>query len=169
MCSEWGSGLLLQCLSGNNLPAMQETWEMWVRSLVGRTPWRRAWQPTLVSLPGKFHRQRNLAGYGRTWQKQLSIHTCRQKEAKMIIPLSIMLNTRCFSLNLEEKCGDKQSFRWVVCLVWCRLGHLERHLFIFVFFYGLHLDLWQLPLFKVFFFFFSPQVTCSRNFSILYF
>ena len=126
---------------------------MWVRSLVGRTPWRRAWQPTLVSLPGKFHRQRNLAGYGRTWQKQLSIHTCRQKEAKMIIPLSIMLNTRCFSLNLEEKCGDKQSFRWVVCLVWCRLGHLERHLFIFVFFYGLHLDLRQLPLFKVFFFF----------------
>ena len=26
----------------------------------------------------------------------------------MIVPLSIMLNTRCFSLNLEGKCGDKQ-------------------------------------------------------------
>ena len=26
-------------------------------------PWRRAWQPTLVFLPGEFHGQRSLAGY----------------------------------------------------------------------------------------------------------
>ena len=26
-------------------------------------PWRRKWQPTLVFLPGKYHGQRNLAGY----------------------------------------------------------------------------------------------------------
>ena len=26
-------------------------------------PWRRKWQPTPVFLPGKFHGQRNLAGY----------------------------------------------------------------------------------------------------------
>ena len=31
----------------------------WVR----RIPWRRKWQPTLVFLPGKSHRQRNLVGY----------------------------------------------------------------------------------------------------------
>ena len=31
------------------LPAM---WEAWVRSLVG-IPWRRAWQPTGVFLPGE--------------------------------------------------------------------------------------------------------------------
>ena len=30
----------------------------WVRKI----PWRRAWQPTPVFLPGKFHRQRNLRG-----------------------------------------------------------------------------------------------------------
>ena len=35
---------------------MQETW-------VGKIPWRRKWQPTLVFLPGKPHRQRSLAGY----------------------------------------------------------------------------------------------------------
>ena len=29
----------------------------------GRCPWRRAWQPTPVSLPGKSHRQRSLADY----------------------------------------------------------------------------------------------------------
>ena len=30
---------------------------------VGKIPWRRAWQPTPVSLPGESHRQRNLAPY----------------------------------------------------------------------------------------------------------
>ena len=32
---------------------------LWVRKI----PWRRKWQPTPVSLPGKFHGQRSLAGY----------------------------------------------------------------------------------------------------------
>ena len=30
---------------------------------VGKIPWRRAWQPTLVYLPGESHRQRSLVGY----------------------------------------------------------------------------------------------------------
>ena len=30
---------------------------------VGKIPWRRKWQPTPVSLPGKFHGRRSLAGY----------------------------------------------------------------------------------------------------------
>jgi len=29
----------------------------------GKIPWRRKWQPTPVSLPGKFHVQRSLADY----------------------------------------------------------------------------------------------------------
>ena len=33
----------------------------WVR----KTPWRRNWQPTPLSLPGKFRGQRSLAGYVR--------------------------------------------------------------------------------------------------------
>ena len=35
----------------------------------GKIPWRRAWQPTPVFLPGKSHEQKSLAGYspwGRT-------------------------------------------------------------------------------------------------------
>ena len=44
-----------------NLPAV---WGMWVWCLgLGRSPWKRAWQPTPVSLPGEFHGQRSLAGY----------------------------------------------------------------------------------------------------------
>ena len=30
---------------------------------VGKIPWRRAWQPTLVFLLGESHGQRSLAGY----------------------------------------------------------------------------------------------------------
>ena len=33
--------------------------DRWVR----KSPWRRAWYPTSVFLPGKSHGQRNLAGY----------------------------------------------------------------------------------------------------------
>ena len=29
----------------------------------GKIPWRRAWQPTAVFLPGEFHGQRSLGGY----------------------------------------------------------------------------------------------------------
>ena len=32
-------------------------------SWVGKTPWRRAWQPTPVFLPGESHGQRSLVGY----------------------------------------------------------------------------------------------------------
>ena len=43
--------------------------------------WRRKWQSSPVFLPGKFHGQRNLAGYSlwglksQTWLKRLSTHT----------------------------------------------------------------------------------------------
>jgi len=30
---------------------------------VGKTPWRKKWQPTPVFLPGKSHGQRSLVGY----------------------------------------------------------------------------------------------------------
>ena len=43
-----------------NLPAVQETW---VDPWIGKIPWRRAWQPTPVFLPGESHGQRTLTGY----------------------------------------------------------------------------------------------------------
>ena len=39
----------------------------WVRKI----PWSRKWQPSPVFLPGKFHRQRNLAGYSPWGHKEL--------------------------------------------------------------------------------------------------
>ena len=45
--------------TAKNLPALQETQ---VRIWVGKIPWRRAWQPTPVLLPGESHGQRSLVG-----------------------------------------------------------------------------------------------------------
>ena len=46
-----------------NLPAsagdMRCRSDLWVRKI----PWRRAWQPTPVFLPGESHRQRSLVAY----------------------------------------------------------------------------------------------------------
>ena len=61
-----GAPLVAQTV--NNLPTM---WETWVRSLVGKIPWRRVWQPTPVFLPGEFHGQRSLAGYSQWGCKEV--------------------------------------------------------------------------------------------------
>ena len=37
--------------------------ETWADPWIGKNPWRRAWQPTLVFLLRKFHGQKSLAGY----------------------------------------------------------------------------------------------------------
>ena len=42
----------------------------------GKIPWRRAWQPTLVFLPGESHGRRSLAGYS-PWGPQESDMTER--------------------------------------------------------------------------------------------
>ena len=52
-----GVGYPLQCSWASlvaqmvkNLPVMRETW---VNPCAGKIPWRRAWQPALVALPGE--------------------------------------------------------------------------------------------------------------------
>jgi len=40
---------------------------------LGKSPWRRAWQPTPVFLPGEFHGQRSLAGYSPWGRKELDM------------------------------------------------------------------------------------------------
>ena len=48
-------------------PGGKESTSQWKRCRfnpwVGKIPWRRKWQPSLVFLPGKSHGQKNLAGY----------------------------------------------------------------------------------------------------------
>ena len=40
---------------------------------LGRIPWRRAWQPTPVFLPGESHGQRSLEGYSYVVEKELDM------------------------------------------------------------------------------------------------
>ena len=47
---------------------MQEMQDPWVRNI----PWRRAWQPTPVFLPGESHGQRSLEGYSPRGRKELN-------------------------------------------------------------------------------------------------
>ena len=46
-----------------------------VRSLGRKIPWRRAWQPMPVFLPGESHGQRNLVGYS-PWGCKGSDNSC---------------------------------------------------------------------------------------------
>ena len=49
-------------------PSMDE----WIKKMWYIHTWRKKWQPTPVFLPGKFHRQRNLAGYSPWGRKELA-------------------------------------------------------------------------------------------------
>ena len=57
---------------------------------VGKIPWRRAWKPTPVFLPGESHGQRSLVGYspwGHTdtdMTEQLSTHSIHKIENTML-------------------------------------------------------------------------------------
>jgi len=46
-----------------NLPANTGDKRPGFSPWVGKIPWRRAWQPTPVFLPGESHGQRSLVGY----------------------------------------------------------------------------------------------------------
>ena len=51
-------------LAVKNLPAnVRDAKRLRFDPWLGKIPWGRKWQPTPVFLPGKFHRQRSLAGY----------------------------------------------------------------------------------------------------------
>ena len=63
----------------------------------GLIPWRRAWQPTPVFLPGESHGQRSLAGYspwGRKESDTAEAHTC------ICILLSKKIND---NINMTDK------------------------------------------------------------------
>ena len=53
----------------------------WIRKI----PWRRAWQPTPILLPGKSHGERGLASYGPWVCKELDMtevaeHACVKRQ-----------------------------------------------------------------------------------------
>ena len=71
---------------------------------VGKTPWRRKWQPTPVFLPGEFHGQRSLVGYS-PWSR---------KESDTIEGVTVMCYWLFFSIFLKVT-----DLRFTICtLTW---------------------------------------------------
>ena len=63
----------------------------WFDPWVGKMPWRRKWQPTPASLPGKSHGQRSLVGYS-PWDRKRAKHNLATKQQEH----TICLNHRSF-------------------------------------------------------------------------
>ena len=61
----------------------------------GKMPWRRAWQPTPVFLPGESHGQRSLAGYGSWGCKESS-----QMRDQHSLPSNPFLRSRALGATL---------------------------------------------------------------------
>ena len=55
-------------LVAQTVKSLSAVWEIRLRSLVGKIPWRRKWQPT--PLPGESHGQRGLVGYSPRGRKE---------------------------------------------------------------------------------------------------
>ena len=78
-----------------NLPAVQELQETQVRSLGQEGPWKRAWQPTPVFLPGESHGQRILVGYSPGGHQELDT---TEVTARSLLISSLFLS-KCHSTN----------------------------------------------------------------------
>ena len=78
--------------------------------LVGKTPWRRAWQPTPVFLPGKIHGQRSLVGYSSWGCKESDMPEESEQERKVKwVPLK------------SERKGKQKQETWGRCAYGARL------------------------------------------------
>ena len=72
---------------------------------VRKIPWRGAWQPTPVFLPGQSHGQRSLAGYGPQGHKELDMtegtqhntaaEACETQGGWLSRELDVRVNTPC--------------------------------------------------------------------------
>ena len=57
-----------------------------------KMPWRRAWQPTTVCLPGESHGQRSLAGYHPRGHKRIRHDLATKQQLQHRNPLHHILN-----------------------------------------------------------------------------
>ena len=108
-CSFHFSGLLWW-LSGKEptrqcMSRRRRGFDHWVRKI----PWKRAWQPTLVFLPGESHGQRSLVGYRWTQQKRLSTHPGIKSSVRCVLWIYPPLTTQPMTFLL--------IFNWDFCWV----------------------------------------------------
>ena len=76
--------------NGKELTCQCRRHDMWALSLIGKIPWRRAWQLTPVFLPGKVHGHRSLACYN-PWSCKRVGHNWRHLACNTVTILSNFL------------------------------------------------------------------------------
>ena len=112
---------------------------------VGKSPWRRTWQPTPIFLPGESHGQRSLVGYSPSvaknsiWLKWVSMHTGTafviniwviralvEEISEKVPPLSATLPPRLYHIEglfwfhlswVSEDFFENQIFKSVIYMV----------------------------------------------------
>ena len=96
-CSKWASQVMqvLKNLPANTRDINRYGFDSWV----GKSPWRRAWQPTPVILPRESHRQMSLAGYS-PWGHKESDTTEATSHTHMP---NTLLNPVCKFINFTLK------------------------------------------------------------------
>ena len=72
---------------------------------VGKIPWRRAWQPTPVFLPGESHGQRSLAGYSPQGRRE------SDTTERLSVPIC---GHMIFNASAKAKQRDGQSFQLMI-------------------------------------------------------
>ena len=79
----------------------------WVRKI----PWRRAWQPTLVLLPGESYGQRSLAGDSSRGHKELNTTEVSEHSCTHIQDMSWVFLWAIYRQNVIEKemCAKRYS------------------------------------------------------------
>ena len=70
---------------------------------------QRKWQPTPKFLPGKFYRQRSLAGYSPWCRKQLDMAECTHTDTIFLLGFSNALSFTPTAVGTSESCDIKQS------------------------------------------------------------
>ena len=79
---------------------------------MGKIPWRRAWQPTPVFLPGESHGQRRLAGYSPGGHRELDT-TEQPEHARMHTGKSIQVIAFPMSPSSEFLPWDPSCASWI--------------------------------------------------------
>ena len=77
---------------------------------VGKIPWRRKWQPTLLFFPGEFHGQRSLGGYSPGVAKELNMHIlCCGAEEGLFLHWRMFRNIHVLYLDFPGGSDGKDS------------------------------------------------------------
>ena len=102
---------------------------------VGKTPWRRRWQPTPVFSPGKFHGQRSLAGYSPQGHKEWDTTEMLSTHSPLTICDSFRWTVEglshiytCFHSPLNPSPTQTATWPWAVFHELCNKSLLVIHI-----------------------------------------